>query len=115
MSARNPILSLAGVLGLAATLGVASCGGSSTPTTDPTRPADGPRNAAQLFVAACATCHGPLGEGGLSGVPLNEASAADRQLVIRAIRSGVGGMPASQDGMSDEQIKALAEYVAGLR
>jgi len=50
-----------------------------------------------------------------SGVPLDEFSAADRQAVINAIRYGVGGMPASADGMSDEQIDALADYVAGLR
>jgi mono/diheme cytochrome c family protein len=114
VSARHQILSLAGVTMLAVTL-VASCGGSSTLKGDPTRPADGPRSAAQLYDAACAACHGRLGEGGSSGVPLNEPSAADRQLVISAIRFGVGGMPASSDGMSDEQINVLAEYVAGLR
>lgn len=48
-------------------------------------------------------------------MPLDGTSAADRRLVISAIRYGVGGMPASSDGMSDEEIEALAEYVAGLR
>jgi mono/diheme cytochrome c family protein len=51
----------------------------------------------------------------LSGVPLNETSTADRQRVIDAILHGVGAMPASSDGISDEQIEALADYVAGLR
>jgi sulfite dehydrogenase len=115
VSARHQIQSLAGVVVLAVTLVIASCGGTGTLAAGPTRPADEPRSAAQLYVAACAACHGPLGGGGLSGVPLNERSAADRQLVISAIRDGVGAMPASSDGMSDEQINALAEYVAGLR
>jgi mono/diheme cytochrome c family protein len=115
VSARHQILSLAGVSMLAVTLVTASCGGSGAQAAGPTLPADGPRDASGLFVAACGACHGPLGEGGLSGVPLGEYSAADRQAVISAIRYGVGGMPASSNGMSDEQIEALAEYVAGLR
>jgi len=115
VSARHQIFSLAGVTTLAVTLVTGSCGGSGAQAAGPTLPADGPRSAAQLYVAACAACHGPLGEGGLSGVPLDELSAADRQPVISAIRYGVGGMPASSNGMSDEQIEALAEYVAGLR
>lgn len=115
MSARHQILSLAGVTMLAITLVTASCGGSGAQAAAPTLPVAGPQGAAGLFVAACGACHGPLGEGGLSGVPLDEDSAADRQAVINAIRYGVGGMPASADGMSDDQIDALAEYVAGLR
>jgi mono/diheme cytochrome c family protein len=112
---RHPILSLAGIPVLAATLVIASCGGAGTPAGDPTPPAGGPRDAAQLFVTACASCHGPLGKGGSSGVPLNGTTAADRQQTIGAIRFGIGAMPAASDGMSDEQIKALADYVAGLR
>ena len=116
MSARHRTLSLAAMTTLVVTLATASCGGGTNATTAaPTRLADGPRNAAQLFVDACASCHGPLGQGGWSGVPLNEFSAADRQLITRAVRRGVGAMPASSDGMSDEQIDALVEYVAGLR
>lgn len=115
MSARNQILSLAGVTMLVVTMVTASCGGSGAQAAGPTPPADGPRSAAQLYTSACAACHGPSGEGGLSGVPLDELSAADRQPVISAIRYGVGAMPASADGMSDEQIEALAEYVVGLR
>lgn len=115
MSARHPIRFLAGVPVLVATMVTAACGGPGAPTTDPTPPGDGPRDAAQLFVAACASCHGPLGEGGSSGVRLNETSAVDRKVIIGAIRYGVGGMPASSHGMSDKEINALAEYVAGLR
>jgi mono/diheme cytochrome c family protein len=109
---RHPLLSAAGIPMLLVSLVTASCSGSSVPTADPTRPGEGPPGA-QLFVAACASCHGLRGDGGLSGVPLNH-SAADRQRIVGAIRYGIGGMPASSAGMSDEEINALAEYVAGL-
>ena len=56
----------------------------------------------------------PSGEGGLSGVPLNKATAGDRQAVIDAIRDGVGAMPPTADGLTDEQIRELADYIAGL-
>jgi len=113
MHPQHTINSLIALL-LAGTL-LAACGDPGTTTTDPTLRAEWPQRAAQLFEAACASCHGPLGEGGLAGVTLNHMAATDRQLIIDAIRHGVGAMPASSGGMSDEQIKALAEYVAGLR
>ena len=120
MHRRHAILPLTVLLQLAVTL-LAACGGSSTASTHPTMPADGSQvaaerqDAAQLYGTACASCHGPAGEGGLAGVPLGEKAAAGRQKIIDAIRYGVGGMPASSGGMSDEQINALADYVAGLR
>lgn len=114
MHRRHTILFLAVVL-LATGILVAACGGSSTTIAYPAVPVDGAPDGAQLYEGACASCHGSLGEGGLSGVPLDGFSAADRQLIIGAIRRGVGGMPASSDGMSDAQIEAIVEYVAGLR
>lgn len=111
---RHTIFSPIAILLLAVTL-LAACGGSSTAITNPTPPAGGRLDAAQLFEGACAACHGPAGDGGLSGVPLNQVTAADRQRVIDVIRDGLGAMPASPGGMSDEQIEALADYVTGLR
>ncbi len=121
MPRRHAIFSLTAIVLLAVTQ-FAACGGSSTRSTHPTgfaeRSIDAPQryqDAAQRYAAACASCHGPSGDGGLSGVPLDRTTAADRQTIIDAIRYGVGGMPASRAGMSDEQIIALADYVAGLR
>ena len=102
------------VLLLAVSL-LAACGGSSTTTTRSTMPANGSLDAARLFAGACASCHGPLGEGGPSGVSLTATTATDRQLIIDTIRHGTGAMPASSGGMNDDQVKALADYVAGLR
>jgi mono/diheme cytochrome c family protein len=114
MHRRHAIFSLTTILLLAVSL-LAACGGSSTTIADPTLLAAGSQDAAQLYERACAACHGSLGEGGSSGVSLQETTAAERQMIIDAIRHGVGAMPASSGGMSDEQIQALADYVAGLR
>jgi cytochrome c551 len=121
VSRRRAISSLTAIVLLAVSQ-IAACGGSSTRSTHPTgfaeRPIDAPQryqDAAQRYAAACASCHGSSGDGGLSGVPLDRTTAADRHTVMNAIRYGVGGMPASRGGMSDEQIIALADYVAGLR
>jgi mono/diheme cytochrome c family protein len=94
---------------------LAACGDSGTALAYATAPAGGPRDAAPLYEASCASCHGSTGDGGLSGVSLREATAADRQLILDAIRNGDGAMPATADGMSDEEIDALVEYVVGLR
>jgi mono/diheme cytochrome c family protein len=114
MHPRPAILFLGARLLLAGVL-LAACGGPSTAITHSTTPAGGPRDATQLFEGTCASCHGSAGEGGLSGVSLGGATAADRARIADAIRHGVGAMPASSDGMSGEEIDALAEYVVGLR
>lgn len=114
MNPRHTIRSLMAILLVAVSV-LAACGGSGPTTTGQTVPVNGSLDAARLFEGACASCHGPSGEGGLSGVSLRETSAVDRQTIADAIRFGLGAMPASADGMSDEQLKALIEYVAGLR
>ena len=111
----SPAAILMAVILLATGPLLAACSGSGATSTHPAMPPGGSQDAAQLFEGACASCHGPRGEGGLSGVPLEETATDDRQQVIAAIRNGVGRMPASSGGLSDEQLKALADYVAGLR
>jgi mono/diheme cytochrome c family protein len=96
-------------------LATASCEGSTPQAPRLAQAADRPQGAAELYAAACASCHGLQGDGGVSGVPLGGASDGDPQRVIDAIRYGVGGMPASSEGMRDEQVEALVEYVSGLR
>jgi mono/diheme cytochrome c family protein len=112
MNPRPAILSLGAMLLLSGPM-LAACGGSGPAVAQATTPAGGPRGAAELFAAACASCHGRLGDGGPSGVPLAEVTA-DRVSIIGVIRYGVGGMPASSNGMSDAEVEALADYVAGL-
>ena len=114
MHPRFAVLSLGAKLLLTGTL-LAACGDSGTAIARSTAPVGEPRDAAQLFEGACASCHGPVGEGGSSGVSLGDATPADRQLIFDAIRYGVGAMPASSGGMSDEEVDALVEYVIGSR
>ena len=94
---------------------LAACGGSGpVAVRSTTTPAIGPRDAAQLFAGACASCHGPAGEGGWSGVPLDVA-AFDQRRIADVIRHGAGAMPAAADGMTDEEVDVLVEHVVALR
>lgn len=116
MHKRNTIISLAVVLALAIAL-LAGCGDSTTTTTDQTPTAtdsQGLGDLAALYDEACANCHGPLGDGGVSGVDLKDLTAGEQQMTANAIRNGTGGMPASAGDLTDEQIEALAGYVTGL-
>jgi mono/diheme cytochrome c family protein len=97
---------------------LAACGDDTTSTTHQTvPPVDSltPQELAQLYDDACASCHGLLGEGGVSGVQLKDLTAAEQQMIIDVIKNGAGEMPASGGTMTDEQIQALADYVAGLQ
>jgi mono/diheme cytochrome c family protein len=66
-----------------------------------------------IFKQNCAGCHtlAAAGSQGQTGPNLDDAkpsaAAAERQ-----VRNGGGGMPAFGDQLSDQQIKAVAEYVA---
>jgi mono/diheme cytochrome c family protein len=116
MHKRYTIISLAVVLALAIAV-LAGCGDSTTTTTHETLPPTDSQDLgdmAALYDQACANCHGPLGDGGVSGVGLKDLTAAEQQMIVDAIRNGKGGMPASAGDLTDEQIEALARYVAGL-
>ena len=64
-------------------------------------------------VPPCAICHtlkdaGATGEIGPSFDDLRPGP--DR--VVAALKSGIGAMPSYRDGLSDEQMRALARYVS---
>jgi cytochrome c551 len=102
-----------------------ACGGSSSAdTTTPPATSAPPQatdsatatpdgagsDAAQVFAATCAGCHGADGGGGSAPSITGE----DNQERIREqIRNGGDGMPAFSDTLTSEQIDALAQYVAG--
>jgi cytochrome c oxidase cbb3-type subunit III len=70
----------------------------------------------RLFQTDCASCHGPLGEGGL-GPPLavpRLARAADLEMLIKLVQQGVEGteMPASR--RTKAEVGALASFVTRL-
>jgi cbb3-type cytochrome c oxidase subunit III len=77
-------------------------GGEAAPPSDPK----------QLFVQSCGSCHvlADAGTSGTIGPNLDEVKPpVDR--AIEQITNGGGGMPAFADQLSEEQIRALAEYV----
>jgi sulfite dehydrogenase len=70
----------------------------------------------ELFMRAtppCATCHtlsavGATGEIG----PILDELRPDRERVAAALRSGLGNMPSYRQSLSEEEIQALAAFVA---
>jgi mono/diheme cytochrome c family protein len=66
-----------------------------------------------IFEANCATCH-VLADAGASGEigPNLDQVKPSVERSVRQIANGGGGMPAFKDQLSQEQIRALAEYIA---
>ena len=102
---------------------VVACGGDGegsgdgAPVDETTEPAatatgsgDGGIDAAGLYSASCATCHGADGQGA-SAPDLRGLGEDDLASVEQQIREGGGGMPAFGERLDDGEIGALAEYV----
>lgn len=89
---------VASVAGLPAAEG----GAEAAPPSDPK----------QLFTQSCGSCH-VLADAGTSGTigPSLDQTKPSLDRAIEQITSGGGGMPAFGDQLSEEQIRALAEYV----
>ena len=64
-------------------------------------------------VPPCATCH-TLKDAATTGAvgPVLDELQPDADRVATALRSGIGAMPSYRASLSDEQIRALARYVA---
>jgi mono/diheme cytochrome c family protein len=64
--------------------------------------------------AGCAGCHelSAAGASGRVGPSLDEAKPSAAEVEAK-VRRGGGGMPAFEGRLSDQQIKAVAGYVAG--
>ena len=95
--------------GLTVTELAAGCGGGESPA-EPTTIQAG----ARVFKeAGCGTCHilAAAGSGGQVGPNLDELRP-DADTVARQVREGGGGMPAYANRLSEENISALAAYVA---
>lgn len=72
----------------------------------------------RIFTSAtppCATCH-TLAAAGASGQigPNLDALDPSEARVRRAVRAGVGAMPAYEDKLSDSEIEAVSRYVASV-
>lgn len=67
----------------------------------------------QVAQPACTICHtlADAGSAGAIGPDLDDLKPS-REQVINAVTSGVGVMPAFNESLSAEQIKAVAHYVS---
>ena len=82
---------------------------------EPAPPDGGGTDGESIFASAgCGGCHtlAAAGSSGTVGPNLDDAKPS-LELAIDRITNGQGGMPAFKGQLSDEQIQAVAEYVAG--
>ncbi len=69
--------------------------------------------AAGLYDANCAACHGTSGEGGVG--PSLKDSAYNFDATVATISNGVGSMPGFSSGLTEDQIKDIAAYSVGFQ
>ncbi|MBK8112937.1 MAG: cytochrome c [Saprospiraceae bacterium] len=70
---------------------------------------------AKVFKISCAVCHGPDGKLGLNGSKDLSVSILTLEERIALITKGKGVMPAQENILSAEEIKAAAEYSLTLK
>lgn len=94
---------------IAAYVGAVAGTGATPPPPDGGEAADGQ----SIFEANCGACH-VLADAGTSGTvgPNLDQSQPSKELAVDRVTNGRGAMPAFGDTLSDEQIDAVAEYVA---
>lgn len=65
----------------------------------------------QIFNGACAKCHGDQGQG-LIGPGFSATTVSNAASVAEIVRNGRGRMPVVGEEWSDQQMKALTDYLA---
>ena len=99
----------AALVALAAAGLLASCGGARSPA-DPSTVKTGARVFSQ---EGCGTCHTLKAAGSRGTIgPSLDARQPSVDRVVSQVREGGGAMPAYADRLSDEEIDAVAAYVA---
>jgi len=72
-------------------------------------------NGQELYIAACSGCHGVDGKLGIMGAKNLSASTMDLSARIELIKNGKAAMTSFSGILTDEQIKAVAEYSQSLK
>jgi cytochrome c6 len=90
---------------------LAACGGTSDNGGGNAETLDG----AAIFRKYCVTCHGSNGKLGMSGAKDLSVSALSLEDRVALITNGRGLMASYRDVLSEDQIKAVAEYTLQLR
>lgn len=107
---------IAGAVGAVAIVVVVVVFGSLGAKDDPPS-VSGPIDAATLYRRHCSTCHGPEGQGGIGPQLADGAVVArypDIDDQIDVMRDGRGAMPPFDDALSEDELRAIAEYERSL-
>ena len=109
VTARLTAAALTVTAGLAVTATASGCGGAERPAEPATV-----RAGTQVFQeAGCGTCHTLAAARARAQIGPNlDQLEPDADTVARQVRRGGGGMPAYADRLRDEDITAVAAYVA---
>jgi mono/diheme cytochrome c family protein len=88
-------------------------GGAATTAATTAETTEGGADGAAVFASNCGTCHtlAAAGTDGTTGPNLDDLKP-DEETVEAQVRSGGGGMPAFEGQLSDDEIEAVAMYVA---
>ena len=111
--------SIASLCALVASLLLIACGGPPPPGGGRRATTEEPGR--ELYERDCAMCHGIDGEAsriGRGAVDLNDPDWQRRtsvEQIERVIAEGRGQMPAWKNRLSEEEIRAVADYVKTLR
>jgi cytochrome c oxidase subunit 2 len=73
--------------------------------------AEGAALGEETWAGVCAKCHGQNGEGGIGPRIAGSAVLTDPEAIETTIRNGIRTMPAVGAGWSDEQVRALTNYL----
>lgn len=73
-----------------------------------------PTDGMSIFTANCGSCH-TLADAGTTGAvgPNLDESRPSKELVVDRVTNGQGAMPSFSDSLDQQQIDAVADYVAG--
>jgi mono/diheme cytochrome c family protein len=88
----------------------AGCGSDGSSATG-----ENPGDGKQIFTdSGCADCHefAPAGSGSGSGPGLNGTTLGASEIAAQ-VRDGGGGMPSFSGDLTEQQIQAVSEFVAG--
>lgn len=88
-----------------------ACGPSASPEEGAEKESLGKK----IYQTNCAICHGDDGRKGLSGAGILPESKLSQSERIQLITKGKGSMMPYQGLLSEEEIKAVAEYTATLQ
>lgn len=76
--------------------------------------AEQPTDGKSIFTANCGSCH-TLADAGTTGAvgPNLDQARPPRETVVQLVTNGRGAMPSFADSLDQQQIDAVADYVAG--